>query len=129
MKNTSFALSFAIQLFVVLSLVLALHILYHYLWGSTISWTAWSLAYLSNFGMTFLATLAIYQFRKSHTESLGYIFLAGSLIKLLAFAVFIQPLLTIHYTEKSSAFFLFFVPYAFALAVEIRVLIRLLNRL
>lgn len=129
MKNTNFVLSFSIQLFVVLAIVLVLHYFYFQLNDLSVQWSAFSIAYLSNCCMTLLATLAIYQFRNSHTESLGYIFLVGSLIKLIAFAAFIQPLLIVCYPEKTSAFFLFFIPYTFALAVEIRVLIRLLNRL
>jgi hypothetical protein len=129
MKNTNFALSFSIQLIVVLSVVLTLHFFYFYAMNLSVNWNAWSIAYVSNCAMTLFATLAIYRFRNTHTESLGYIFLVGSLLKLTVFAAVIQPLLTVHYPEKTDSFFLFFVPYTFALAVEIRVLIRLLNRL
>lgn len=129
MKNTNFALTFSMQLLVILTSVLTLHYLYFYLIGSNVFWNAWSISYLSNFCMTLVATYSIYRFRNSHTESLGYIFLIGSLVKLIVFAGCIQPVLMTYYPEKTAAFFLFFIPYTFALAVEIRVLIRLLNRI
>jgi hypothetical protein len=89
----------------------------------------WAFTYLSNFLLAALAILTIYKFRISHTASLGYIFLATSLLKLITFPLLLQPILLEQCPNSTHAFLLFFIPYFVALMVEISVLIKLLNRL
>lgn len=129
MKSSRFILSFAAQLFVVLLFALAIHYLAFDLRGINISRNAWTFTYLTNFLMTASAILLIYKFRITHTSSLGYIFLATSLAKLLLFPLIIQPILFEYCQNETHAFLLFFIPYFIALMVEVLVLVRLLNRL
>ena len=129
MTSSRFIVSFTIKLLLVLLCAWGLHYLAFNLQHIDIGWQLWSFSYLSNFLMTSCAILIIYNFRISHTSSLGYIFLLTSLLKLVTFPLFIQPILIESCPHSTHAFLLFFVPYFVSLMVEINVLIKLLNRL
>ncbi len=65
--------------------------------------------------------------KKSQTNILGFIFLAGSLFKFLIYFVYIYPLLIESGELTKVKFFVFFIPYSICLIVEIIFLVRLLN--
>ena len=129
MTTSRFILSFASKLGLVLVCVGLMHYLAFELQDIRLNLKMWVFTYLSNFLFAALAILMIYKFRISHTASLGYIFLATSLLKLIVFPLFIQPILVEQCSSSTHAFFLFFIPYFVALVVEISVLIKLLNQL
>lgn len=129
MTTSRFAFSFTRVLVFALICVGAAHYSVFEILNLEIDKKMWALTYFSNFLLASLAILMIYKFRISHTASLGYIFLATSLLKLIVFPLFIQPVLVEYCPNSKQAFILFFVPYLVALIVEIRVLIKLLNRL
>ena len=129
MTTSRFILSFASKLGLVLVCVGLMHYLAFELQDIRLNLKMWIFTYLSNFLLAALAILTIYKFRISHTASLGYIFLATSLLKLIIFPLFIQPILAEQCPNLTHAFLLFFIPYFVALMVEISVLIKLLNRL
>ena len=129
MTTSRFILSFTSKLGLVLVCVGLMHYLAFELQDIRLNLKMWVFTYLSNFLLAALAILMIYKFRISHTASLGYIFLATSLLKLIVFPLFIQPILVEHCTSSTHVFFLFFIPYFVALVVEISVLIKLLNQL
>jgi F0F1-type ATP synthase assembly protein I len=76
------------------------------------------------------ATIFIFllKLRKRHVEKLGFIFLAGSGIKFLAFFLFIYPVFHADGELTKSEFGVFFIPYATSTAVEIIHLARILNK-
>ena len=129
MTTSRFILSFAGKLGLVLVCVGLMHYLAFELRDIRLNLKMWAFTYLSNFLLAALAILTIYKFRISHTASLGYIFLATSLLKLIVFPLFIQPILVEQCPNSTHAFLLFFIPYFMALMVEISVLIKLLNQL
>lgn len=129
MKTSRFILSFASKLGLVLVCVGLIHYLAFELQDVRLNLKIWTFTYLSNFLLATLAILTIYKFRISHTASLGYIFLVTSLVKLIVFPLFIQPILVEQCSNSTHAFLLFFVPYFIALIVEISILIKLLNHL
>lgn len=129
MTTSRFILSFASKLGLVLVCVGLMHYLAFELQHIQFKLKMWVFTYLSNFLLAAFAILTIYKFRISHTASLGYIFLATSLLKLIVFPLLIQPILVEQCPNSTHAFLLFFIPYFVALMFEISVLIRLLNRL
>ena len=129
MTTSRFILSFASKLGLVLVCVGLMHYLAFELQDIRLNLKMWIFTYLSNFLLAALAILTIYKFRISHTASLGYIFLATSLLKLIVFPPFIQPILVEQCSSSTHVFILFFIPYFVALVVEISVLIKLLNHL
>ena len=128
MTTSRFILSFTSKLGLVLVCIGLMHYLAFELQDIRLNLKTWGFTYLSNFLLAALAILTIYRFRISHTASLGYIFLATSLLKLIVFPLFIQPILVEQCSNSTHVFILFFVPYFVALMIEISVLIKLLNR-
>jgi len=129
MTTSRFILSFTSKLGLVLVCVGLIHYFAFELQHIQLNLKTWAFTYLSNFLLAAPAILMIYKFRISHTASLGYIFLATSLLKLIVFPFLIQPILVEQCPNSTHAFLLFFIPYFVALMVEISVLIKLLNRL
>jgi hypothetical protein len=129
MTTSRFILSYTSKLGLVLVCVGLIHYFAFELQHIQLNLKTWAFTYLSNFLLAALAVLMIYKFRISHTASLGYIFLATSLLKLIVFPFLIQPILVEQCPNSTHAFLLFFIPYFVALMVEISVLIKLLNRL
>lgn len=129
MTTSRFILSYTSKLGLVLVCVGLIHYFAFELQHIQLNLKTWAFTYLSNFLLAALAVLMIYKFRISHTASLGYIFLATSLLKLIVFPILIQPILVEQCPNSTHAFLLFFIPYFVALMVEISVLIKLLNRL
>ena len=127
MTTSRFILSFTSKLGLVLVCVGLMHYLAFEFQDIRLNLKMWGFTYLSNFLLAALAILTSYKFRTSHTASLGYIFLATSLLKLIVFPLFIQPILVEQCSSSTHVFFLFFIPYFVALVVEISVLIKLLN--
>ncbi len=129
MTTSRFIISFASKLGLILVCVGLMHYLAFELQDIRLNLKMWVFTYLTNFLLAALAILTIYKFRITHTASLGYIFLATSLLKLIVFPLFIQPILVEQCPNSTHVFILFFIPYFMALMVEISVLIKLLNRL
>ena len=65
--------------------------------------------------------------KKSQTNIIGFIFLAGSMFKFLIYFVYIYPLLIETGELTKPKFFVFFIPYSICLIVEIIFLVRLMN--
>lgn len=85
-------------------------------------------SYLLNNLLAALVFTVLYRLRKKHIEKLGFIFLAGTGLKFLAFFVFIYPTFHADGELSRNEFVIFFVPYALSTAVETVFLVRILNR-
>ena len=59
-----------------------------------------------------------YCFRKTQQDYLGYYFLAGTLIKFVAFFIYVLPKFKEDGEQTTEEFFSFFLPYIVALLVE-----------
>lgn len=81
-------------------------------------------AYKFNIGITFLFTSTIILASEQLKELLGFIFLAGSFVKL---GIFIFLIKTSDFTIDKSVFLHFFIPYVVGVIVEISYVIKILN--
>ena len=129
MTKTKWALTFIWKLSLILLIALSLQMFVYHFLELKQSFCLTGLSYLFNFFLTLLTVFILVRFQDRHTESLGYIFLGLSVIKLLSFYFGIYPLLIDYYSEQSKklAFLVFFIPYTIALTMEIRVLTKRLN--
>ena len=100
-----------------------LHFLNHDLFANRII-----TSYLGNFAFTVVIFTYIYKNKEKKTESLGFLFLGGSMVKFLLFFIFINPFFIQDGFVSRVEFFSFFIPYAVALVVETQQLIKELNK-
>ena len=85
-------------------------------------------SYVGNFAFTVVIFTYIYQNKEKKTESLGFLFLGGSMVKFLLFFIFLNPFFMQDGLVSRVEFFSFFIPYVVALVVETEQLIKELNR-
>lgn len=86
------------------------------------------LAYFVNFIITFGSFVFLFNFRKKFAESLGYFFMAVSMLKFVVFFIFFHPDYQEDIRIDKLEFSAFFIPYAVSLFLETIVLVRLLNK-
>lgn len=87
-----------------------------------------SWAYVLNNLLAAVVFTVLYRLRKRHIDKLGFLFLAGTGLKFLAFFLFIYPTFHADGELSRNEFVIFFVPYALSTAVETTFLVRILNR-
>ena len=100
-----------------------LHFLNHDLFANRII-----TSYVGNFAFTVVIFTYIYKNKEKKTESLGFLFLGGSMVKFLLFFIFLNPFFMQDGLVSRVEFFSFFIPYAVALLVETQQLIKELNK-
>ncbi|MAO71542.1 MAG: hypothetical protein CMD02_03410 [Flavobacteriales bacterium] len=83
--------------------------------------------YSLNFSIAIFVYWLVFILRNKQKESLGYYFLAGTLIKFLVFFFIILPVFKEDEVVTKTEFFSFFTPYVISLFVETKCLISLLN--
>ena len=115
-------------LFLLLIAAIAQHILYWFVYEE-VYLNALILSYIFNFILTVTTVFVIFCLIQSYTSILGYVFLLSSLLKFLCFFLFLAPQLSNTYDHRASVVLLFFIPYIVSLTMEIRTLIKALNRL
>lgn len=74
--------------------------------------------YLFNFILAFGIVSLLYAFRRKLKNQIGFLFIAGSLLKFLGFFIFFYPGYATDGNLGRSEFAAFFVPYAVALILE-----------
>ena len=84
--------------------------------------------YVLNHLLAAIVFTVLCRLRKKHIEKLGFIFLAGTGLKFLAFFLFVYPTFHADGSLDRNEFVLFFVPYAISTGVEVVFLARILNR-
>ena len=131
MTSIKFIINFSWSLALALAVTFALQTFVYHQLELILYFNALLFSNIFNFFMAMFAVILIYQLRHSHTQSLGYIFLLSTLFKFLGFYLLLYPLLSEFYSEANrlSGFMLFFISYVVALIMEVRCLIKLLNRL
>lgn len=85
------------------------------------------LTYGLNFIMAFGIYLIIFLLKKRYNDSLGFIFMGGSLFKFGLYFFIIHPLYKADGIIEKPETLTFFIPYGICLIIETRALIRLLN--
>lgn len=111
-------LRFAIVLLATMAVTFVLHLcslsaLGYSLWADMIV-----LSYIINFLLALGIFLALYFFRNKLSNSLGFLFMAGSLLKFVVFFLVFYPTYKSDGELQRSEFAAFFVPYLVALILE-----------
>ncbi|AUP79357.1 hypothetical protein [Flavivirga eckloniae] len=87
------------------------------------------LSYVVNLVLIIVIFGVLYLLRKKYKSQLGFLFLAGSVLKFAVFFVVFYPLYKLDGTISKLEFASFFVPYAFGLILESVSLSKWLNKL
>ncbi|MCI5055837.1 MAG: hypothetical protein MRY83_06990 [Flavobacteriales bacterium] len=86
-------------------------------------------AYVFNYVLAVGMFAALVFLRKKFSSALGFIFMAGSLLKFALFFILFQPSYKTDDIVDKQEFAAFFIPYAIALIIEVSTLIKYLNQL
>ena len=84
-------------------------------------------SYLINLILASFIYTSLILLKKKYNEQIGFLFMAGSLLKFAAFFIFINPYLSKDTDHSRFEFTMFFIPYIFSLLVETIYLIKVLN--
>jgi hypothetical protein len=123
--------SLFLKFFIVLTLVLSLSFAVHGFVRTQLELSFFgdqmAGAYGVNFALAGVVFSALYVLREKFYSQLGFLFMAGSLLKYAVFFAVFHPFFKGESQMEKSAFFAFFTPYILALLIETYFLIRLLN--
>jgi hypothetical protein len=84
--------------------------------------------YVMNYIMGVAIVSALIFLSKNKGEILGFVFMAGSLVKFAVFFMVFYPELHENDASKKATFILFFIPYILSVITEVWYLIRFLNK-
>lgn len=119
--------SFSWKLAALLLIVVSIHIGINYYLNINSFNHLLPLAYFLNYALVLISYFIIMLAKAKGSHSLGYLFLAGFFLKIAVFMIFFNP----HYKEDGEIipqeFFAFFVSYAFCLAYETKIIVKILN--
>ena len=119
---------FILVIFSILSAVFITHISILYFLNYDLFANRIIAAYLGNFLLTVAIFSYIYINKEKKTDSLGFLFLGGSMVKFILFFIFLNPFYMQDGLVSRLEFLSFFVPYSVALSVETQQLIKELNK-
>lgn len=123
------AIDFGVKLFFLLVVVFGLHLTILYNLEKPLFADRIVLAYVLNFLLALIVFWIINQYKTRFKQALGFLFMAGSLLKFVVFFLFFYPFYKADALIQTTEFLAFFVPYAISLIAETTVSVRLLNRL
>lgn len=86
-------------------------------------------AYIINVALALTVIYALFLLKKRLKDQLGFVFMAASLLKFLAFFILFYPQYNSDGDLSRLEFFTFFIPYAICLTLECVVLSKILNGL
>ncbi|GAA4802631.1 hypothetical protein [Litoribaculum gwangyangense] len=127
MNNPFF--SFTLKAIVVLSLSFGIHLSILGLLELPLFENSIALSYTVNLTLIILIFGVLYMFKKKYRSQLGFLFLAGSLLKFAVFFIVFQPIYKLDNIITKMEFTAFFVPYAIGLILESVSLSKWLNEL
>ncbi len=87
-----------------------------------------AVTYLGLLAMTTLIVFAIFKFQKKYFSQVGFLFLAGSLLKFAFYFTLLKPYYSHYELPKTKAFLVFFIPYLISLITESLYVSKLLNK-
>ncbi len=120
--------NFSLLLLGVVSVVFALHLLVLNLLGFPLLDNQIIACYLFNLIVAKVIVILLSLLQHKVAESLGYIFMLGSLVKFGLFFIIFYPNFKADGDVSRIEFFSFFVPYAICLIVEVVFLSKTLNK-
>lgn len=122
-------LKFALRLLVLLLLILTLHLAGLYSLSLPMFDHLLLPAYGINWLLAVLIFVAIEYFKKINKNALGFLFMAGSLLKFAVFFLVFYPVYKADSYMSSTEFLSFFVPYATCLVFEVAYITKMLNKM
>ncbi len=120
-------IKFTIVLAVTLLVVFGMHSGYLIQFKPEVNVSEIALTYLVNFLMGWGVTFALYKLRVKYAHSLGFIFMAGSMLKFLIYFFTLHPLYKADGDVSALEFGFFFIPYGISLAFETLFISQILN--
>ncbi len=123
------AATFGVKLSLLLTVFFGLHLIVLYGLGKPLFADRIVLAYVLNFLLALAVFWIINQYKTRFKQALGFLFMAGSLLKFVVFFLFFYPFYKADAIMQTTEFTAFFAPYAVSLIAETRVSVKLLNRL
>jgi hypothetical protein len=113
----------------ILGTAFGFHLLILYLNGFPLFNHLIILAYLVNALLAIVIVVVLYAFRIKLKNQLGFLFMAGSLIKFAVFFIIFHPNYRSDGDISNMEFLTFFTPYVLSLILETYTLSKLLNKL
>ena len=127
MINNQFT-SFLLKLFIGLSITFGLHITVLYFLNKPLFENRIVFAYCINFILAVVIFFSLFRLRKKYLHILGFIFMAGSMLKFLFFFIFFYPFYKQNGDLNSLEATSFLIPYLVSLLIEVIFLSKMLNR-
>ena len=121
-------ISFLITLFGCLLIILCVHLIILNTMDYKLTSHLILQAYFSNFILGVIIYVTILVAPEKYTNSLGFIFLGGSMLKFAVFLLFFSPVYRSDGNIDRVEFLAFFIPYVTALIVETKSLIKKLQQ-
>lgn len=129
MKSEQFFKRFILVLIILLSLSFVVHLLTLRSIDESFQLSLLTYTYLALIGMTALIVFLIFKFQKKYYDQVGFMFLAGSLVKFAFYFVVLKPFYAHYELPKTKAFLVFFIPYIISLITEAVYVSKLLNKI
>jgi len=120
---------FTISLTIVLAVIFGLHITYLHFHSLPLFDNRIIAAYIINYILAISIYLLLYLFRVKLKTHLGFLFMAGSFLKIIFFFVFFYFYYNTDGSINTLEFSSFFIPYAVCLVIDTKSLTHLLNNL
>lgn len=87
-----------------------------------------NVSYIGNFIITAAVFFVLNLLKEKQAKNLGFIFLFTSLFKFVFFYFSLEPTFQADGITSRLEFFLFFIPYSLSLIIEVRALVKTLNK-
>ncbi len=122
-------ISFAIKTVILLTVVFATHLLVLNVLQLSLFENRIVLSYIVNLGLVIVIFGILYLLKEKYKSQLGFLFLAGSLLKFVVFFILFYPFYKLDNIITKLEFAAFFVPYVIGLIIESVSLSKWLNKL
>lgn len=127
MKNRF--ISFTVKLIVIITAAFALHLLILKYFEFPLFENKIVLSYVLNTILAIAIFGLLFKYREKVKDNIGFLFLAGSFLKFIAFFILIYPSYKADGDTSKLEFAAFFVPYLICLFVETSSLVKWLNEI
>jgi hypothetical protein len=122
-------ISFAIKTVILLTVVFAIHLLVLNVLQLPLFENRIVLSYIVNLVLVIVIFGILYLLKEKYKSQLGFLFLAGSLLKFVVFFILFYPFYKLDNIITKLEFAAFFVPYVMGLIIESVSLSKWLNKL
>ena len=121
-------INFYVKLIIALAVVFGIHILILSFLSLPLFENLITEAYTVNYVLALIIFTALYLLKKKYKNTLGFIFMAGSLLKFGVFFIFFYPIYKQNGAITTLETTSFLIPYILCLIMETFFLVKLLNK-